>query len=235
MNERPHLVLVPGMLCDAALWAHQIQHMEDLAECHVGDTRSDDTIAGMARTILHAAPTRFALAGLSMGGIVAFEIMRQAPERVARLALLDTAANPESEGGRQRRLDLMKLAEMGEFVGVAPRLLPQFIHPDRLQDGTLTDAVMEMTRRVGKDAFLRQQNALMVRADSRPHLSAIDVTTLVLCGREDAMTPLARHTEIAAAIPKARLAIVEDSGHLTTMERPQAVTALMRDWMLYDR
>jgi pimeloyl-ACP methyl ester carboxylesterase len=201
----------------------------------VGDTRSDDTIAGMARTILHAAPTRFALAGLSMGGIVAFEIMRQAPERVLRLALLDTAANPESETGRQRRLDLMKLAEMGEFVGVAPRLLPQFIHPDRLQDGTLTDAIMEMTRRVGKDAFLRQQNALMHRADSRPHLSAIAVPTLVLCGREDAMTPLARHTEIAGAIPKARLAVIEDSGHLTTMERPQAATALLRDWMLYAR
>jgi pimeloyl-ACP methyl ester carboxylesterase len=235
MNERPPLVLVPGMLCDAALWAHQIGHMEDIAECHVGDTRSDDTIAGMARTILHAAPTRFALAGLSMGGIVAFEIMRQAPERVVRLALLDTAANPDSEAGRQRRLDLMKLAEMGEFVGVAPRLLPQLIHPDRLQDGTLTDAIMEMTRRVGKEAFLRQQNALMERADSRPSLSAIKVRTLVLCGRQDAMTPVSCHTEIADAIPNARLVLIEDSGHLSTMERPQAVTALMRDWMLYDR
>ena len=235
MSERPHLVLVPGMLCDAALWAHQIEHMEDIAECHVGDTRSDDTIAGMARTILHASPMRFALAGLSMGGIVAFEIMRQAPERVVRLALLDTSATPDSEAGRQRRLDLMKLAEIGEFVGVAPRLLPHFIHPDRLQDGTLTDAIMEMTRRVGKDAFLRQQSALMERPDSRPSLSAIGVPALVLCGRDDAMTPLARHTEIADAIPNARLAIVEDSGHLSTMERPQAVTALLRDWMLYDR
>ena len=235
MSEKPHLVLVPGMLCDAALWAHQIEHMEDIAECHVGDTRSDDTIAGMARTILHAAPERFALAGLSMGGIVAFEIVRRAPERVARLALLDTAATPDGEAGRQRRLDLIKLAEMGEFVGVAPRLLPQFIHPDRLQDGTLTDAIMEMTRRVGKDAFLRQQNALMQRPDSRPHLSAIAVPTLVLCGRQDAMTPMARHTGIADAIPKARLAVIEDSGHLTAMERPQAVTVMLRDWMLYDR
>ena len=235
MTERPHLVLVPGMLCDAALWAHQIQHLADVGECHVGDTRTDDTIAGMAHTILHTAPPRFALAGLSMGGIVALEILRQAPERVVRLALLDTAATPESEASRQRRLDLMKLAELGEFVGVAPRLLPQFIHPDRLQDGTLTDAVMEMTQRVGKDAFLRQQSALMGRADSRPHLAAIKVPTLVLCGRQDTMTPLAHHGEMAEAIPNARLAIVEDSGHLTTMERPQAVTALLRDWMLYDR
>lgn len=235
MTERPHLVLVPGMLCDAALWAHQIQHLADVGECHVGDTRTDDTIAGMAHTILHTAPPRFALAGLSMGGIVALEILRQAPERVVRLALLDTAATPESEASRQRRLDLMKLAELGEFVGVAPRLLPQFIHPDRLQDGTLTDAIMEMTQRVGKEAFLRQQNALMGRADSRPYLAAIKVPALVLCGRQDAMTPLAYHVEMAEAIPKARLAIVEDSGHLTTMERPQAVTALLRDWMLYDR
>lgn len=235
MSDRPHLVFVPGLLCDAALWAHQIGHMADVADCHVGDTRSDDTIAGMARTILHAAPQRFALAGLSMGGYVSFEIMRQAPERVVRLALLDTAATPDTEERRQRRLDLIKLAEIGEFKGVAPRLLPQFIHPDRLQDGTLTDAVMEMTQRVGKDAFLRQQNAIMGRMDSRPHLAAIKVPTLVLCGREDVMTPIERHSEIAGAIPEARLAIIEDSGHLTTMERPQAVTALMRDWMLYDR
>lgn len=235
MSDRPHLVFVPGLLCDAALWAHQIGHMADVADCHVGDTRSDDTIAGMARTILHAAPQRFALAGLSMGGYVSFEIMRQAPERVVRLALLDTAATPDTEERRQRRLDLIKLAEIGEFKGVAPRLLPQFIHPDRLQDGTLTDAVMEMTQRVGKDAFLRQQNAIMGRMDSRPHLAAIKVPTLVLCGREDVMTPIERHSEIAGAIPEARLAVIEDSGHLTTMERPQAVTALMRDWMLYDR
>lgn len=235
MSDRPHLVFVPGLLCDAALWAHQIGHMADIADCHVGDTRSDDTIAGMARTILHAAPQRFALAGLSMGGYVSFEIMRQAPERVVRLALLDTAATPDTEERRQRRLDLIKLAEIGEFKGVAPRLLPQFIHPDRLQDGTLTDAIMEMTQRVGKDAFLRQQNAIMGRMDSRPHLAAIKVPTLVLCGREDVMTPIERHSEIAGAIPEARLAVIEDSGHLTTMERPQAVTALIRDWMLYDR
>ena len=235
MNEGSQLVLVPGLLCDAALWAHQIQHMEDIAVCHVGDTRTDDTIAGMAETILRHAPARFALAGLSMGGYVCFEIMRQAPGRVIRLALLDTAATPDSEERKQHRRDLMQLAEIGEFKGVAPRLLPQFIHPDRLQDGTLTDAVMEMTQRVGRDAFLRQQNAIMGRVDSRPDLARIRVATLVLCGRQDVLTPLERHVEIANAIPRARLAVVEDSGHLTTMERPQAVTALLRDWMLYDR
>lgn len=235
MSDKTDVVFVPGLLCDAALWAHQISHLEDVAACHVGDTRQDDTIAGMAETILETAPESFALAGLSMGGYVAMEIMRQASDRVTRLALLDTSAQPDSEERRQQRLELMKLAEIGEFMGVAPRLLPQLIHADRLQDGTLTDRIMEMTQRVGRDAFMRQQQAIFGRIDSRPSLADISVPTLVLCGRQDALTPVERHEEIAALVPGARLAIVEDSGHMSPMERPQAVTALLRDWLLYDR
>lgn len=235
MTDKQAVVFVPGLLCDAAMWAHQITHLEDIADCHVGDTRQDDTIAGMAETILANAPDRFALAGLSMGGYVSMEIMRQAPERVTKLALLDTAAPADSEERRQRRMELIKLAEIGEFKGVAPRLLPQFIHPDRLQDGRLTDSIMEMTQRVGRDAFLRQQNAILGRIDSRPSLKDIAVPTLVLCGRQDELTPVERHEEIAGLIPGARLSIVEDSGHMSTMERPQAVTVLLRDWLLYDR
>jgi pimeloyl-ACP methyl ester carboxylesterase len=235
MNDKTDVVFVPGLLCDAALWAHQILNLENIVDCHVGDTRQDDTIAGMAETILTTAPAHFALAGLSMGGYVAMEIMRQAPDRVTQLALLDTAAQPDSEERRQQRMELMELAEIGEFMGVAPRLLPQLIHPDRLQDGTLTDSIMEMTQRVGRDAFLRQQQAISGRIDSRPSLADIRVPTLVLCGRQDALTPLERHEEIAALVPGARLAVVEDSGHMSPMERPQAVTALLRDWLLYDR
>jgi pimeloyl-ACP methyl ester carboxylesterase len=235
MTGPQSLVLVPGLLCDAALWAHQIDHLEHHAECIVGDTRHDDTIAAMAERVLAAAPERFALAGLSMGGYICFEIMRQAPERVAKLALLDTSALPDDEARRQHRAELMKLAEIGEFKGVAPRLLPQFVHPDRLTDGTLTDAIMDMTQRVGREAFLRQQQAIMGRVDSRPTLAAIEVPTLVLCGREDALTPLERHEEIAAGIAGARLCVVEACGHMSTMERPQAVTAMLRDWLLYDR
>ncbi len=235
MTDRQPLVLVPGLLCDAELWAHQIGHIEDIADSVVGDTRHDDTIAGMAERILKAAPKTFALAGLSMGGYICFEIMRRAPERVTKLALLDTAAQPDDDERRQRRMELMKLAEIGEFKGVAPRLLPQFIHPDRLTDGTLTDTIMDMTQRVGRDAFLQQQQAIMGRADSRPTLATIAVPTLVLCGREDILTPVERHVEIAKGIAGARLCIVEDCGHMSTMERPQAVTAMLRDWLLYDR
>ena len=235
MTDKIPLVLIPGLLCDAALWAHQIEHLDGIAESLVGDTRQDETIAGMAKTVMASAPDKFALAGLSMGGYICFEIMRQAPERVTKLALLDTAALPDSEERRQQRLELIKLAEIGEFKGVAPRLLPQFIHPDRLQDGKLTDAIMDMTQRVGRDAFLRQQHAIMGRADSRPMLAEIKVPTLVLCGGQDALTPVERHEEIAAGIAGARLCVIEDCGHMSTMERPQAVTVMLRDWLLYDR
>ena len=226
------LVLIPGLLCDAALWAHQSQTLADIADVHIGDTMSADSMAGMAEAVLAAAPERFALAGLSMGGYVSLEVMRQAPGRVTKLALLDTAAVADDAEKRKNRLELIKLAETGKFKGVTPRLLPLFLHPDRLADERLTGAVMEMAGRVGKDAFLRQQRAILGRIDSRPHLAAIQVPTLVLCGRQDGLTPLERHEEIAAAIPNARLSVIEDCGHLSTMERPAAATAMMRDWLI---
>jgi len=190
-----------------------------------------DSMAGMAEAVLAAAPERFALAGLSMGGYVSLEVMRQAPERVTKLALLDTAAVADDADRRKNRLELIKLAETGKFKGVTPRLLPLFLHPDRLADEALTGAVMDMAGRVGKDAFLRQQRAILGRIDSRPHLAAIQVPTLVLCGRQDGLTPLDRHEEMAAAIPGARLSVIEDCGHLATMERPVAATAMLRDWL----
>ena len=229
---RTPLILVPGLLCDAALWAHQSRHLADVADIRIADTRRDRTIADMAKRLLVSAPDRFALAGLSMGGYVALEVMRQAAARVTRLALLDTAATPDDPARRKSRQDLMRLAQSGRFRGVTPRLLPLFLHPDRLDDAALTEAVMAMAARVGRDTFLDQQNAIMGRADSRPLLGGVRVPTLVLCGREDALTPVERHVEIAAGIPHARLSIIENCGHLSTMERPQAVTAMLRDWLL---
>ena len=226
------LVLVPGLLCDAELWAHQSRTLADIADVQIGDTMSAESMAGMAEAVLSAAPERFALAGLSMGGYVSLEVMRQAPERVTRLALLDTAAVADDADKRKNRLELIKLAETGKFKGVTPRLLPLFLHPDRLTDEALTGAVMDMAGRVGKDAFLRQQRAILGRIDSRPHLASIQVPTLVLCGRQDGLTPLARHEEMAAAIPGARLSVIEDCGHLATMEQPAAATAMMRDWLI---
>ncbi len=231
MVKKTPLLLVPGLLCDRALWQAQIDDLSDIAEPVVADVSHDDSMTGMARRVLGQAPPRFALAGLSMGGYVAQEIMRQAPDRVSRLALLDTGARADTVEQTARRRGLIELAEKGEFKGVTPRLLPLFLHADRLSDDALVSAVTAMTERVGKDAFLRQQQAIMSRPDSRPSLPAIQCPTLVLCGRQDQLTPLDLHEEIAALIRGAHLEIVEECGHLSTMERPWEVSVLLRQWL----
>ncbi len=232
MINKPSLVLVPGLLCDAALWRGQVEDLADIAQPWVADVTRDDSMTAMARRVLAEAPAgRFALAGLSMGGYVAQAIMREAPERVERLALLDTSAMADTPEQTARRRGLIDLAEKGDFKGVTPRLLPLFVHPDRLSDKPLTDAVMAMTERVGKDAFLRQQRSIMGRLDNRPNLPQVDCPALVLCGRQDQMTPLAWSEEIAALIPGARLEIIEHCGHLTTMERPWETSVALRQWL----
>jgi pimeloyl-ACP methyl ester carboxylesterase len=148
-----------------------------------------------------------------------------------RLALLDTTARADSAEQSARRRGLIELAEKGEFKGVTPRLLPVFLHPSRLTDTPLTDAVTAMAERVGKDAFLRQQRAIMGRPDGRQSLPAIRCPTLVLCGWEDQLTPLDLSEEIAALVPGARLAVVENCGHLSTMERPWEVSVELRQWL----
>ena len=232
MTDKASLLLVPGLLCDASLWEHQVRYLSDLAAVAIVDTMSDDSFPAMVERALETAPQRFALAGLSMGGYIALEFLRRAPERVSRLALLDSSARPDDAATLKRRRDFIALAEQGKFKGVTPRLLPAFVHPDRLGESALVDAVTKMAENVGKDAFLRQQKAIMARPDSRPDLASIAAPTLVLCGRQDAATPLALSEEIAAGISGARLCIIEECGHLSTMERPHAVTALMRDWLL---
>ncbi len=231
MAGKTPLLLLPGLLCDRALWEPQLAGLADIAEMTVGDLTRDDSMAGMARSVLAAAPSRFALAGLSMGGYAAFEIMRQAPERVERLALLDTSARPDRREQTKDRLELIKQAEQGNFKGVTPRLLPRWVHPSRVSDPELVRTVTEMTQRVGREAFVRQQTAIVNRPDSRPGLSHIHCPTLVLCGHEDAATPADLHREMAADIASARLVIVPDCGHLSTLERPDTVNLELRRWL----
>jgi pimeloyl-ACP methyl ester carboxylesterase len=184
----------------------------------------------MAARALAAAPQRFALAALSMGGYLAFEILRQAPARVTRLALFDTSARPDSPEQARRRRGLMALTRSGQFRGVTPRLLPQLVHPDNLA-GPIGQAVMEMAERVGREAFLRQQAAILARPDSRPDLAGIRLPTLVAVGEADALTPPELAEEIAAGIPGAVLHRIAGCGHLPPMEAPEATTALLRDWL----
>ncbi|MDE2029464.1 MAG: alpha/beta fold hydrolase [Alphaproteobacteria bacterium] len=231
MTDRASLLLIPGLLCDAALWQNQISALKNMANYTVVDTTRHDDIRAIARDVLAAAPRRFALAGLSMGGYVALEIMRQAPERVTRLALLDTSARPDTEEQKHRRRLLLVMAQEGRFKGVTPRLLPMLIHPDHIHDVALTTIIMEMAERVGRDAFFNQQTAILNRTDSRPYLKDIACPTLVLGGRQDAITPPDIVQEIANGIKGARLSIIEECGHLSTLERPDAVNALMKEWL----
>jgi len=207
------LVLVPGLLCDARLWQPQLQALGDIAEMAVADVTRDGSIAAMADRVLAGAPERFALAGLSMGGYVAQEMVRRAPQRVLRLALLDTNARADTEEQKKRRAELIALAQRGTFKGVTPRLLPLLVHPDRLNDTPLVETVMTMAESVGKDAFLRQQRAIMERTDGRESLHGIRSPTLVVAGRDDAIMPVEWLEELARGIPGAKLEILPEGGH----------------------
>ena len=231
--DRIPLLFLPGLLCDHALWECQTRHLSDIAESRVATLPGHDGVAALAVAALASAPPRFALAGLSMGGYVALEILRRAPERVLKLALIDTSARPDTPDQLSRRRGLIELARAGRFRGVTPRLLPLLIHPDRQSEDDLTATIMAMAARVGQEAFVRQQTAIMGRPDSRPGLAAIACPTLVIGGREDALTPPAILAEIAAGIPGARHVIIEECGHLPPLERPHAVSALLRQWLIY--
>jgi pimeloyl-ACP methyl ester carboxylesterase len=230
---RTPLVLVAGLLCDERLWQPQAERLADLANPVIANVIGDGSVSEMARSVLGTAPSagRFALAGLSMGGYVALELMRVAPDRVARLALLDTSARADTPEQTLARRELIELAENGRFEEVPRRLLPGVFHPDRLDDERLTSTVFGMADAVGPEAFVRQEEAIIGRPDSRGTLTGIACPTLVLCGREDAMTPLPLHEEMASLIPGSRLRVIEKCGHLSTIERPEAVTAALREWL----
>jgi len=224
------LVLCPGLLCDERLFRHQTVGLADIAAISVADLTRDESIVAMADRVLAEAPERFVLAGLSMGGYVAQEILRKAPDRVIGLILLDTSARTDTPEQARRRSGLIDLARRGRFRGVTPQLLPLLIHPDRLEDEALAAEVMAMAESVGRDAFLRQQTAIQGRKDGREDLLRIACPTLVICGREDRLTPLEVNLELADGIPGADLVVLGRCGHLSTMERPHRVTGFVRTW-----
>lgn len=228
--QKINLVFLPGLVTDARLFQFQVEDLSDIAQSTVADLTVADTIAALAADVLAHAPQTFALAGLSMGGYVGLEIMRQAPERVLGLALLDTSARADTPEATANRRKAMELAETN-FQVVIDNLIPKLVHPSRMTYNSIVDTIYAMAHRVGKDAFTRQQRAIIGRIDSRPLLSKISCPALVLCGRDDLLTPVEVHEEMAAAIPGAKLVIIEQCAHLSTMGEPKLVSEAMRTWL----
>ena len=230
------LLLLPGLLCDDAVWEPQIQVLAGVVHCEVPDYRSLTSITAMAEHVLANAPSEtFALAGHSMGGRVAFEVMRLAPQRVERLALLDTSYPPLGEGvdgedERSRRLALLATARRKGMRVMGRVWATGMVHPSRL-DTPLFESILDMIERNTPDMFAAQIEALLGRPDAGRELSKIDCPTLILCGREDAWSPLRRHEEMHAAIRNSRLAVIEHCGHMSTMEKPAEVSSAFRDWL----
>ena len=226
---RRQLLLLPGMLCDERLFDHQIENLSDVTETSVGDITQVSSISGAARSVLEKAPGSFALVGLSLGGIVAFEILRQAPERVEGLALLGTNSRPPNEQQLESWDEFEQMTNDGRFEQVVKEyLLPVYFNRE---DPALEESAVQMASNVGEKTFLRQLWIQRDRPDSRGDLPDIKCPTLVAGGRQDALCSVGMQEEIASGIPDANLVIVENSGHLSSMEQPQAVTAILRYWL----
>ena len=225
------IVLVPGLLTSPRLYADQLPALWQHGPVTIASTTRDNTIAGLAGRILAHAPPRFALAGLSMGGYICFEITRQAPDRVGRLALLDTTARPDTPQLTERRHAQIALARSGRLAEVADQQFPLLVHPSRQGDPAVRELVRLMAEETGAEAFIRQQQAIIGRADSRPELGAIGCPTLVLVGDSDQLTPPELSVELANGIPGARLVVVDGSGHLTPLDQPEEVTKALVEWL----
>jgi len=230
-----HLLLLPGLACDAEVWSHQSRALGEIATVHVIDYGASDSIEEMARVTLERAPEKFALAGHSMGGRVATEVMRRAPERITGLALLDTAYKPlqpgeKGETEKAERAGYVHIAQTQGMRAMARTWLQKMVHPSRLADQPLVESIVEMMGRKTPEVFAGQIKALLGRPDATPVLATILCPTLVLCGREDAWSVVDVHRDMAARIPGAKLAIIENCGHMATMERPYEVTAALGQW-----
>ncbi len=222
------VLLLPGLLCDRTVWTHQIRAIEHFAEVIVPDFRYVDSITSMARIALDRAPASFSVAGHSMGARVAIELFRMAPDRVERIALLDTGVHPRGPTEESKRGELVEIARSQGMEAMAARWLPPMLHPDH---GALLEPLTDMVKRSTPETFANQQRALLNRPEARAVLPLIKCPALVLCGRQDVWSPVSQHEEIAAAIPHAKLVIVEDSGHMSPIEQPEAVTNALLDWL----
>lgn len=230
INEKIPLLLLPGLLNDATLWRAQLDALSDIADCQVGDLTRHGSLRTTAEDVLAHAPEQFALAGFSLGGYIAQEILRIAPERVTRLALLDTSFKPDSpERAAQRIAQQNRVRMPGTFHGFGDKLMRSYIDASRLDDHALVETVRDMTSRLGAEVFLRQSR--IERIDGSEVLRQWRGPTLLICGRNDAITPLALSEQMAALMPQATRVVLDDCGHLAPLEKPEQVSVALRAWL----
>ena len=231
MDNTMPILLVPGLGGSPRLFAPVVPALWRFGPVTVANHIRDDSMGAIARRILAEAPPRFALAGHSMGGYIAFKIMRQAPQRVAKLALINTQARPDTPEATARRRNQIARAKSGDYRAVLDELFLGFVHPSRREDATLRQLVHDMGDDVGAEAFVRQQTAVLSRPDSRPTLAWIKCPTLVLTGDEDNTIPNSLSVEMADGIHGAKLVILSNCGHLPQPEQPQATADALVEWL----
>lgn len=225
------ILLIPGLNATAEVYAHQVPALWQFGPVTIASHRSGATIAEIASAILKDAPPQFALAGFSLGGYIAFEVLRQAKDRVLRLALLDSSARPDTPEATEKRRAAIALTQQGKFALAASQSFPNAVHPDHVGDAELKALHTRMSAEAGPDTYVRQQNAIINRVDSRPDLPSIKVPTLVVVGDADAITPPDAAREMAAGIPGAKLVVIPTAGHMALVEQPAIVTAAMVEWL----
>jgi pimeloyl-ACP methyl ester carboxylesterase len=231
LSARPTLILLPGLLCDQEIWAGQVARLSERNEVVCPGFLDHPSIETMAQAVLARAPARFSVAGHSMGGRVALEIAARAPHRLERLALLNTGLHPARPGEAEGRSRLVRLAFEEGMGALAHHWLPPMLAPGRARDEGLTARLTAMVERATPRLFQRQIGALLTRPNARRGLAAIPCPTEVIVGRQDGWSPLAQHQEIAALIPRARLTVIGDCGHMSPAEQPEAVTEALVQWM----
>lgn len=223
-------LLVPGLNCDARVYAGVAQALWPFGPVTVANHQTGDTVEAIARAILADAPPKFALIGFSMGGYIAFEILRQSPDRVLKLGLLDTTARPDSEESTANRRRLIALAQKGKFVEAIEQTFPKSVHPDNAGNSDLYAVHRGMAESAGAGIFEQQQEAIIARPDSRPLLGAINVPTLIIVGEGDQITPPDAARELQEGIKGSKLVVVPRAGHLALLEQPEPVHAALREW-----
>ena len=232
MDIMENLVLVPGLLNTGQLWEKQVQGVQDIAHVSIGNTiAGDSSIHDMAVRILDESPKQFSLAGLSMGGYVALEIVKLAPERVNRLALVNTQAQADSPDKIEYRKKTIEASQSGTFVGASKPFMAKLLGKDSMNNQDIVGCVQSMAQEVGRELFIKQQTAIMNREDKMSLLARINVPTLVIAGDEDQIIPATQSKELSELLPKGRLEVLSGCGHLSALERPDEVTALFRQWL----